>query len=173
MTPEIYAVHKRELLAILGDDGKPLFKTVMLYNNQIEHLLAENNDNYVVNFPACFIQYSDIVSTNLQAKASVQQVNFATTLYIVRRIQKNEDIKILSDKLKVYQMMQRYEFASDEPTVGRHTRISETPNYDNNLLMVYEQTYTATYKDFSAQGTPNTGPVTTLTINPSIVTNIS
>lgn len=173
MTPEIYNALKTRLLTLTGSDNKPLFKTVMLFNDQIQHLVKDDNDNYPINFPACFIQFTNIQVTNLLNKATVQQVNFDTTLHIARRVLANEDVEILNDKLKVYQLMQRTEFTSSEPECSRFTRISEQPNYDNNLLMVYEQTYHATYKDFSAVPTPNTGDVTTLVVNQSISNTIS
>jgi hypothetical protein len=172
MTPEIYTAIKTRLAAILGSDNKPLFKTIMLWNNQTEHELQKENDNYPINYPACFIEFSNINVTSLSQKGQVQQVDFDTTLHLARRVIKNEDIEILNDKLKVYKTMQVMEFTSNEPTVSRFLRISENPNYDNNLLMQFEQTYHATYKDFSAIPTPNTGNAPSLIIQPQIVNNI-
>lgn len=173
MTPEIYTAIKTRLAAINGTDGKPLFKTIMLWNNQTEHELQKDNDSYPFNLPACFIEFNNINVTNLQQKAQVQQVDFDTVLHLARKVIKNEDIEILSDKLKTYRVMQVMEFGPTEPTVSRFTRISEVPNYDNNLLMQFDQTFHATYKDFSAVPNPNTGSVTTLTINPTVTNTIT
>lgn len=171
MTTEIYNVIKTALLSINGDDGTSLFKTVMLWNNQIDHELMKDNDSYPILFPACFIEFNNINTTNLGKKAQPQQCDYNMTLHMARTAILNEDVTILSDKLKVYQKIQTLEFGTTEPTTGRFTRISENPNYDNNLLMVYEQTYHSTYKDFSA--IPTLGSRTlTLVITETIVDNI-
>ena len=172
MTPEIYNTIKTALLNINGSDGFPLFKTVMLWNSQTDHVLKNDNDSYPWLSPACFIEFNNINCANLASKARIQQCDYDLILHIVQDLRMNEDVDILTSKLKVYQVIQLLEFQLSEPTTGRLTRVSENPNYDNNELMVYEQTYHSTYKDFSAVPTPNTGMVTTFTLNQSIVTTL-
>ncbi|CAB4126851.1 hypothetical protein UFOVP87_20 [uncultured Caudovirales phage] len=172
MTVEIYNVVKTALLSITGDDGLPLFKTVMLWNNQTDHELNRENDNYAVLYPACFIEFNNINTNNLGKKAEVQYCDYDMVLHMARTLIKNEDTQILTDKLKVYQKIQTLEFGVTEPTTGRFTRINENPNYDNNLLMIYEQTYHSTYKDFSAIPTLGSRTLTPV-ITQTIVDNIS
>ena len=168
MTPQIYNTLKTTLGAIIGSDGLPLFKTIMLWNSQTDHVLQNENDNYPWLTPACFIEFNNINCTNLGNKARVQQCDFDTTLHLVRDIILNEDVEILNDKLKAYQAMQTLEFGITDPTTGRFTRIGENPNYDNNLLMVYDQMYHSTYKDASATEADNIGTINTLIINQTI-----
>lgn len=172
MTVEIYNVVKGALLSIDDDDSTPLFKTVMLWNNQIDHELMKDNDNYPILFPACFIEFNNIGSTNLGKKANVQQCDYDMILHIARRLVLNEDTSILNDKLRTYQTIQTLEFGTTEPTTGRFTRTAENPNTDNSLLMVYEQTYRSTYKDFSAIQTRDSRTLTP-DITETIVTSIS
>ena len=170
MTTEIYNTVKNALSTILGADSYPLFKTVMLWNSQTDHVLAEANDSYPWLSPACFIEFNNINCTNLSKKAQIQQCDYDMILHIVHDLRMNEDVSILDSKLKAYQKIQTLEFAMTEPTTGRLTRISENPNYDNNELQVYEQSYHSTYNDFSAVPIPNTGMVSNLIINQTIVT---
>jgi hypothetical protein len=171
MTTEIYNVVKTALNTINDSDGYPLFKTIMLWNNQTDHVLQEANDSYPWLSPACFIEFNNINCNNLSKKAEVQQCDYDMILHIVHDLRMNEDVSILDSKLKVYQTIQLLEFGTTEPTTGRLTRISENPSYDNNELMVYQQTYHSTYKDFSAIPTLGSRTLTPI-ITQSIVTHI-
>ena len=150
MTTEIYNRIKAELGTINGVDNFPLYKTIMLWNSQTSHVLADANDSYPWLSPACFIEFNNITCENLGKKAQVQHCEYDVVLHIVQDLRMNEDTSILETKLKTYKVMQVLEFGVADPTTGRLTRTAENPNYDNNELIIFEQTYRSAYKDYSA-----------------------
>ena len=171
MTTEIYNVIKTALGTINGTDGFPLYKTIMLWNNQTDHVLQDKNDSYPWLSPACFIEFNNITCQNLGKKAEVQHCEYDVVLHIVHDLRMNEDTAILESKLKTYQTIQLLEFGTTEPTTGRLTRIAENPNYDNNELIMFEQTYHSNYKDFSAIPTLGSAILTPV-ITTSFVTTL-
>lgn len=167
MTSQIFTALRTHILTkVINSNSKPVFKTVELWNNQPEHELMKNNDEKPRLLPACYIEFADINISQLQAK--VQQCDFKTILHIVFSSLKDNDVTYMNIKDTCYQYVMHFEVG----TCSKFLRVSEEGNYDFPNLRYYQQTYAATLKDFNAQPSPNTGLVTTLTINPSIVVNI-
>ena len=174
MTVEIYTALQTKLASLLDTNNAPIFKTVKMFWNEIEDEMEEKNviDPYLK--PACLIQFTDIeISDLLGAKNSVQQCKYKVILHLVWDIRKKDDLAILSAKQQVYAMMQNFMFSPGDPSNGRFLRRAELINPEYKTLIMIQQIYESTFKDFTAKNIPASGTVATLSTIPSVVTNIS
>jgi hypothetical protein len=168
MTGTILTALANTLLTNVVDvNGKPIFQTVELWANQVEHELAEINDEKPRLLPACYIEFAD-VEEDFQNNQRVLQKNFKTILHIVFHSLKDNDATYLDIKQACYQFVQWFEAG----TCSKFQWKAEITNTDVRNLRWFQQIYFSTLKDFSAVQNPNTGTVTTLTINPIIVPSI-
>ena len=168
MTSTIFTALRNNLLTnVIDGNGKAVFKTVELWNNQPEHELAGKDDDKPRLLPACYIEFADMEDGG-QNTQKVLHKNFKTILHIVYTSLKDNDVSFLDTKQLCYKYTQWFE----TDTCSKFLWKAEIANTNFGNLRWYQQIYVAKLKDFTAHNVPNMGTVANLTTNPIILPNI-
>ena len=142
-------------------------KYVALWNNQFER----ENENVSFNYPCVFIEFTDIVYTDLLK--GIQQVDMNVNLHLGFESYLTEDLDILTLKQTIYSYVNRFESSDSSGTSSRLLRRSETQNFDHDNIQEYILTFACSGKDYSVISGPSTeAEVDTLITNiDPIITN--
>lgn len=168
MTGTIHSALVTQLKTNVKDgNGKPIFRTVELWNNQVEQWMSEENKEKPKLLPACFIEYTDIEEDGQQTQKLLSK-NFKTILHIVYESLKDNDATFLDTKQQCYKYVQWFEAG----TCSKFQWKAELANYDYTNLRWFQQIYVSRLKDLDAVTPPASGTVGGMTTTPSIVTNI-
>lgn len=166
MTSTIFTALRNNLLTNVVDaDNNPVFLTVAMWNNQIDGELA--GDGWMGLLPACFIEFTDIEDAG-QNQQKVLHKKFKTILHIVYESLSDTDVSFLDIKQLCYKYTQWFEV----DTCSKFLWKQEITGTAFTNLRTYQQVYTATLKDFTAQTTPIVGTVANMTTTPDILPNI-
>jgi len=161
MNVDIYTGIKNKLVEITD------LKTVALFNNQFERSnnnSPEQNDEQAFLYPCAFIEFSDILYTDMQKWA--QQFTATLRIHLGFESYKNEDLDVLTLKQSIYQKLQGFQ-PSD--STGMLMRRSEEPNYDHNNIQVYIITFAFSGKDWDVlRGYPTQTATATPEINATL-----
>lgn len=169
MTGAIFTALSNTLKNNVKDaNGKAIFRTVELWNNQVEQWMADDNKEKPKLLPACFIEFTDIEEDGQQQQKMVSK-NFKTVLHIVFESLKDNDTTYLDTKQQCYKYVQWFETG----TCSKFLWKAEVANYDFTNLRWYQQIYQARLKDMDAVTPPPSGTVGGMTTTPQIVHNIT
>jgi hypothetical protein len=168
MTADIFTALSTHIKTNVKDaSGKNIFRTVELWNNQVEQWMSDDNKEKPKLLPACFIEFTDITEGG-QNTQKVLHKDFKTVLHIVFESLKDNDVTYLNTKQQCYKYVQWFEYG----TCSKFLWKTEVPNYDFTNLRWYQQVYQARLKDLDAVTSPNVGTVANITTTPSITNNI-
>lgn len=134
-------------------------KYVALWNNQFD----KEKENIEFNYPCVFIEFTDIVSSQLLG--NVQLVDFTTRLHLGFKSLKTDDATILTLKQQLYKKVEFFTFSQTEfpeTYCTKLLRIGEAQNFDHDHIQEYILDFKATMKDFSAQDAKVEAEVTTI-----------
>lgn len=140
-------------------------KYVALWNNQFER----ENVNIPFGFPCCFIEFADIVYSDLLNGTQMFSMN--VKLHLGFESYKTEDTDILSLKQDLHAKVHTFSQGYNTKLLRRE----ETQNFDHDNVQEYIIAYAVSGKDYSKSTLPTTeATVDTLvtTISPQITNDI-
>lgn len=135
-------------------------KIVGLWNNQYDR----ENENVSFGYPNCFIEFTDIVYSELLQ--GIQRYSMTVNLHLGFESYKTEDTAILQLKQDLQAVVHYFQQGANTKMLRR----GETQNFDHNNVQEYIISYAVTGKDDSTSKLPSTdAEVTTLIVNAELV----
>ena len=175
MTDLYYQSLVTKIASIVDVNGKSVFKTIGLFNHQVEHEVSGENEEINYLKPACFIGFDNIECSQLTQ--ALQQVTFDVVFHIVFDTLKNpKDFKTANDMFflntarVMYSNMTYYDYSDAYSGFSKLQRVSETHPSDNKNIFYIQQMYKCTMKEFKARPIQNTIVVQALHLNFNILT---
>jgi hypothetical protein len=166
---------------MIGDNEKYIFeeavallktvdgiKRVEMFNNQV----VKEDQSDVGLYPAVFIEMK--FGNHVDLGNGVQKKDCAIALHTAFECNKQDSRDLLVIKQRVFSVFHRFQ-PTNITTVGKFLRYGdEEPDYDHDNLEDHVQIFLCTdIMDFDADTRPTATKTATLTITPSVVTEIT
>jgi len=146
-----------QIATIKDSNNVQKYKTIGVWNDQVK-ALQDKGDESVIDSPACFIEYENVIPEQLGNGFQIFNP-LRVILHIVHyqldtgsgTMDENKDIYLLADE--IFKKMQMFKPSG----AGSFIRTSEKPDYNHNNIYHWIQEYTTNYIDSGAQ--PPTGAI--------------